>query len=118
MRCALRLASMSAEFEFSFSQPLRKPGITKNNVGTIYDMAMLGNISQSGIFIWLTTMGGVALARLSLGVLFASAPLKILSWDAFGMGMAPALIGLFPLFFVQLILIALSRTTSGSSTPR
>lgn len=93
--------------EVPFVQPLRERGVTKNNFYTLYDMAMLGITNHSKVPIRLATMGGFALALLSLTVSLTYLVLKLLFWDTFGMGMAPILIGLFFFSSVQLFFIGL-----------
>ena len=93
--------------EIPFVQPTRKRGLTKSNFYTLYDMAMLGITSHSKIPIRLATMGGFALALLSLAISFAYLVLKLVFWNTFGMGMAPVLIGLFFFSSVQLFFIGL-----------
>lgn len=93
--------------EIPFVQPQRKRGITKNNFYTLYDMAMLGITSHSKIPLRLATMGGFALALLSLLISLAYLALKLIFWNKFGFGMAPVLIGLFFFSSVQLFFIGL-----------
>ena len=93
--------------EVPFVQPQRRQGITKNNFYTLYDMAMLGITSHSKVPIRLATMGGFALALVSLTISFAYLVLKLLFWDTFGMGMAPVVIGVFFFGSIQLFFIGL-----------
>lgn len=94
--------------EVSFKQPQRKRGFTKNNLYTLYDMAMLGLISHSKIPLRLCTMTGfiAGLFFFLLSVVYLIA--KLTFWKSFGLGLAPLIIGLFfmgslNLFFMGLL---------------
>lgn len=78
-----------------FNQPERKRGVTKNNLYTLYDMAMLGITSHSKIPLRIMAIVGFIISLLSIiiAVIFFTA--KILFWNTFDMGIAPLLIGLF-----------------------
>ena len=51
--------------EIAYEQPARKRGFSKNNLYTLYDMAILGITSHSKVPIHLATIGGFFLAILS-----------------------------------------------------
>jgi glycosyltransferase involved in cell wall biosynthesis len=93
--------------EVPFVQPRRVRGITKNNFYTLYDMAMLGITNHSKVPLRLATMGGFALAFLSLLVSLAYLCLKLLFWYRFSLGMAPLVIGVFFFGSIQLFFIGL-----------
>lgn len=93
--------------EIPFVQPLRHRGITKNNFYTLYDMAMLGITNHSKVPLRLATMGGFALAFLSLLVSLAYLCLKLMFWYSFSLGMAPLVIGVFFFGSIQLFFIGL-----------
>ncbi len=82
--------------------PALRRGITKNNLYTLYDMAMLGITSHSKVPLRLATMAGFSLSLISLLIAVAYLVLKLAYWDSFGLGMAPVLIGMFFLAAVQL----------------
>jgi glycosyltransferase involved in cell wall biosynthesis len=90
-----------------FTQPRRPRGITKNNFYTLYDIAMLGIIKHSKVPLRLATMSGFALATLSLLVALGYLVYKLLFWQTFSAGMAPAVIGLFLFCSVQLFFIGI-----------
>jgi len=90
-----------------YNQPRRKRGITKNNFYTLYDIAMLGITSHSGVPLRIATMVGFALSGVSLGVSLLYLILKMLFWSEFSMGTAPILIGMFFFASVQLFFIGL-----------
>lgn len=90
-----------------YDQPLRQRGITKNNFLTLYDMAMLAFTSHSRFPLRLATMAGFVLAAAALGVALLFLVLKLVWWDSFPAGYAPAVIGVFFLGALQVFLIGL-----------
>ncbi len=90
-----------------FTQPRRLRGISKNNFYTLYDIAMLGIVSHSKVPIRIMAFAGLALGAISLLVAMIFLGLKLLYWDSFPMGIAPAVIGLFFLFGIQLMFIGI-----------
>lgn len=91
----------------SYTQPRRERGITKNNFFTLYDMGILGIISNSKVPLRLATFFGFILAFVSLmaGIGFFIG--KLLFWNTFQAGIAPMLIGNFFLFGVLLFFIGI-----------
>jgi glycosyltransferase involved in cell wall biosynthesis len=92
----------------SFKQPTRKRGITKNNFYTLYDMAMLGITSHSKVPLRLAALGGFFCSAFSLTVGLGYLLAKLIFWNKFEIGVAPAVIGLFLfssalLFFVGML---------------
>ena len=90
-----------------FKQPRRLRGISKNNIYTLYDIAMLGIVSHSKVPIRIMAFTGMALGGISIIVAMVFLGLKLLFWDSFPMGIAPAVIGLFFLFGIQLMFIGI-----------
>ncbi len=90
-----------------FDKPARKRGVTKNNIYTLYDLAMLGITSHSKIPLRLAAMLGFATSGLSLCVAFAYLVAKLLFWNEFQLGLAPLVIGLFFFSSVQLFFIGI-----------
>jgi dolichol-phosphate mannosyltransferase len=90
-----------------FTQPRRLRGISKNNFYTLYDIAMLGIVSHSKVPIRIMAFAGLALGAISLLVAMIFLVLKLLYWNSFPMGIAPAVIGLFFLFGIQLMFIGI-----------
>lgn len=88
-----------------FVKPARKRGISKNNLYTLYDLAMLGITSHSKVPLRLAAMLGFATAGLSLCVALAYFVAKLLFWNEFQLGLAPLVIGLFFFSSVQLFFI-------------
>lgn len=91
----------------NFVQPRRKRGFTKNNFYTLYDIAMLGFTSHTKVPLRLATMAGFCCAGISFLVGLGYLLYKLLYWDRFSVGLAPAVIGLFFLGGVQLIFLGI-----------
>lgn len=85
-----------------YSQPKRVRGFSKNNFYTLYDMAMLGITNHSKVPLRLATLSGFLLSIFSFLVGMGYLVYKLLFWERFTLGIAPALIGLF--FFCSVIL--------------
>lgn len=90
-----------------FEQPRRKRGFTKNNLFTLYDIAMLGICSYSRLPMRLATIFGFLMSGLSLLVAIIFLVLKFIFWNEYMSGLAPLIIGLFFLGAVQLFFIGL-----------
>ncbi len=97
-----------------FVQPRRMRGLSKNNFYTLYDIAMLGIVSHSLVPIRIAAFAGFILGGLSLLVAMVFLILKIIYWDAFPMGMAPVIIGLFFLSGMQMLFIGILGEYIGS----
>jgi glycosyltransferase involved in cell wall biosynthesis len=97
-----------------FDQPRRKRGVTKNNVYTLYDMAMLGVTSYTKIPLRLATLLGFAAAAVSLLAGTAYLVYKLVNWANFSLGLAPVIIGLFFLGSVQLFFLGIVGEYIGS----
>ncbi|MGC9402619.1 glycosyltransferase family 2 protein [Vibrio genomosp. F10 str. 9ZC157] len=104
----LRGLLMQVGFEVErvyYTQPVRKRGITKNNFFSLYDMAMLGICSHSKVPLRIATISGFILSFLTFCVAMLFLVLKLVFWDAFPMGTAPIIIGMFFLGSVQIFFI-------------
>ena len=93
--------------EVKFTQPTRKRGFTKNNLYTLYDIAMLGFTSHTKVPLRLAVMFGFACAVFSFLAGLVYLVLKLLYWKEFSMGLAPVVVGLFFLGSVQLCFIGI-----------
>lgn len=93
--------------QIPFVQPARKRGFSKNNLYTLYDIAMLGITSFSKIPLRLATMLGFAMSFLSLLVAAAYFIYKLIFWSSFPLGMAPVIVGIFLFSSVQLFFIGI-----------
>lgn len=91
--------------EVPFDQPARKRGFTKNNLFTLYDMAMLAFVNHSKIPLRLASFTGFAGALLSGLVGLGYLIFKLLNWSDFNLGIAPILIGTFLLGSLQLLFL-------------
>lgn len=85
-----------------YRQPKRVRGFSKNNFYTLYDMAMLGITNHSKVPLRLATLSGFLLSIFSFLVGMGYLVYKLLFWERFSLGIAPALIGIF--FFCSVIL--------------
>lgn len=85
-----------------YCQPKRVRGFSKNNFYTLYDIAMLGITNHSKVPLRLATLSGFLLSIFSFLVGMGYLVYKLLFWERFTLGIAPALIGLF--FFCSVIL--------------
>jgi polyisoprenyl-phosphate glycosyltransferase len=90
-----------------YEQPLRKRGITKNNLYTLIDMALLGITSHSKMPLRVVTLAGFVLSGLSLLVALTFLLLKLTFWQSLPAGYAPAVISIFFLGSIQIFLIGL-----------
>lgn len=88
-----------------FHQPTRKRGFTKNNLYTLYDIAMLGLTSHTKIPLRIATILGFMLALVFAFLGFAYLVLKLFFWKSFAFGLAPLIVGLFFIGSVQLFFI-------------
>ncbi len=90
-----------------YDQPVRLRGKTKNNLFTMFDLAMLGLINHSKVPLRLMTFAGFAGAAVSFLVGLAFLVYKLLFWSHFQVGVAPLVIGLFFGFSLQLLFMGL-----------
>jgi glycosyltransferase involved in cell wall biosynthesis len=90
-----------------FNQPVRKRGFTKNNLYTLYDLAMLGFVNHSKVPLRLATFSGFCVGGISFVVGLAYLLYKLIFWSRFQAGTAPVVIGLFFLGAVQLFFIGI-----------
>jgi len=90
-------------FKLVFDQPRRERGITKNNLYTLYDFAMLGITNLSKVPLRLVTFFGFVGSMLCGIVGLGYLVYKLLFWNSFSVGTAPLVIGLFFLGSVQLV---------------
>ena len=90
-----------------FLQPLRKKGITKNNLFSLYDIGILGLVSYSKVPLRFATFIGVFAGILSLLAAIGYFIYKLVFWNSFTVGMAPMVIGLFLISSVQLFFLGI-----------
>ncbi|OPF92535.1 glycosyltransferase family 2 protein [Rhodopseudomonas palustris] len=97
-----------------FEQPRRLRGISKNNLYTLYDIAMLGVVSHSKVPIRIAAFLGFLLGTLSVLAALAYLVLKLMYWDQFPVGVAPIVISVFFLFGVQFMFVGILGEYIGS----
>jgi hypothetical protein len=97
-----------------YDQPARKFGATKNNWYTLYDIGMLGIISNSKVPLRLAALAGFIGASLSFLVAMAYFILKLMFWSTFSFGLAPMLIGVFFISSLQLVFLGVLGEYVGS----
>jgi glycosyltransferase involved in cell wall biosynthesis len=97
-----------------FEQPRRLRGISKNNLYTLYDIAMLGIVSHSKVPIRIAAFFGFMLGFLSVFAALIYFVLKLVFWDEFPLGVAPIVIGIFFLFGIQFLFIGILGEYIGS----
>lgn len=90
-----------------FIQPERKFGISKNNIYTLYDIAILGIVSHSNLPLRLCSFAGYALSFLSFLMCTTYIILKSNNWYAFPRGVAPLIISIYFLFGMLFIFIGI-----------
>jgi glycosyltransferase involved in cell wall biosynthesis len=93
--------------QIPFVQDVRKKGTSKNNLYTLFDFAMLSIVNQSILPLRIASFIGFLLG---LGCLLISGIfifLKIFNWQAFDIGIAPIVIGMFFLFGLIFIFIGM-----------
>jgi len=91
----------------TFHQPLRLKGKTKNNLFTLYDIAILGVVKHSKVPLRVMTFVGFCVSILSFFISLIYFFYKIIFWSSFELGMAPLLIGFFFISSIQIILLGL-----------
>ena len=93
--------------QIPFVQNLREKGLSKNNFYTLYDIAMLGIVSQSVLPIRIASFFGFCVGVISCLIAIIFLILKLFLWDKFQIGMAPIIIGMFFMFGLIFIFIGL-----------
>lgn len=96
-----------SKYKYSYDQPVRRRGVTKNNFYSLYDMAMLGITTHSKLPLRICTIFGFVLAVLSLFIAIFYFFVKLFYWNSMTLGMAPIVIGIFFFISVQLFFIGL-----------
>jgi glycosyltransferase involved in cell wall biosynthesis len=94
-------------FEIPYHQPGRKRGITKNNLYTLYDLAMLGITNLSKVPLRLVTFAGFLSSLLCVLLALAYLVYKLIFWSRFSAGVAPLVIGVFFFMSLQMIFIGI-----------
>lgn len=90
-----------------FDQPARSRGESKNGIGSLYDLAMLGLTTNSRAPLRAMSLVGFVLAALSFLVGVVYLVRKLIAWESFDLGLAPIAVGLFFLGATQLICLGI-----------
>tara|TARA_X000000950_G_scaffold281728_1_gene379081 strand:- start:2324 stop:3259 length:936 start_codon:yes stop_codon:yes gene_type:complete len=90
-----------------FNQPKRKKGYSKNNLFSLFDLALLGIIKQSKLPLRFMTICGLTMSLISFLIAITFLTLKLVFWDEFDIGKAPLLIGLFAFSGFQILFLGL-----------
>ena len=93
--------------KIEFVQPARKRGITKNNLYSLYDIAMHGFTSYTKIPLRLATMVGFLTAAISFLAGLFYFVYKLIYWQSFAAGLAPLVVGLFFFGGIQLFFLGI-----------
>ncbi len=98
----------------SYNQKRRERGFTKNNLYSLYDLAMLGITNLSKVPLRLVIGCGFISAAISFTLGVAYLAYKLAFWSRFTVGVAPVVLGLFFLGSVQLIALGIIGEYVGS----
>ncbi len=91
--------------EIPYTQPKRRAGKSKNNLLSLYDIAMTAMTTYSKALMRLSILVGGICAALSVLVGLGYTIYKLLNWRTFSTGIAPLVIGMFLLGGIQLLFI-------------
>jgi len=94
-------------YKLPYSQPMRFKGITKNNFYSLYDMGILGIISNSKVPLRMAIFIGFMAGVLSFIIGFTYLLLKLIYWDEMTIGLAPIVIGFSFMFSILLFFIGI-----------
>lgn len=97
-----------------FNQPRRSRGLSKNNIYSLFDYAMLGIVSHSLVPMRIATIIGFLVAGFSAIIAIYYALMKLLYWDTFPIGVAPLVVGFFMMSGLLFIFIGLLGEYIGS----
>jgi glycosyltransferase involved in cell wall biosynthesis len=90
-----------------FNQPLRKSGVSKNNLYTLFDLGLVGVVKHSNVLLRFMILFGFICGFLSLIISIVFFFYKVFNWYSFQLGLAPILIGLFGIASIQIMIIGL-----------
>lgn len=97
-----------------YTQPVRKRGLTKNNLYSLYDLGMQGIVNHSRIPLRVATILGFVSSVITLLVALGYFVMKMLFWYNLPIGVAPVIIGLFCVASVQLFFLGVLGEYVGS----
>lgn len=90
--------------DIEYEQPQRRAGKTHNNWYSLYDAAMLSFTSYTKIGLRLATFAGFAGAGISFIIGLFYLVKKLMNWNAFEAGVAPAIIGVCFIGSLQMLI--------------
>ncbi len=93
--------------KLDYNQPVRLRGLTKNNFYTLYDIGILGIISNSKVPLRMAVFIGVFFGLISILIGFGYFVAKLLYWDTMSLGVAPLIILSSLMFSVMLFFIGI-----------
>lgn len=108
----INLRGLVAEYGYKvkyveFEQPQRRSGKSKSNFLYLYDLAMYNFVTYTTIGLRLATFIGAIMAFCSVLVAIIYFIYKLTHWNAFSVGMAPLVIGVFFIGAIQLIFLGI-----------
>ena len=102
------IAELGDEIEtIKFNQPLRKYGVTKNNIATLYDIGILGIVKHSRTPLRFMVVLGFISSVISLLIGIFYLVYKLFFWKSFALGLAPIIIGIFIVSSIHITLLGL-----------
>ena len=102
------IAELGEEIEtIKFNQPLRKHGVTKNNIATLYDIGILGIVKHSRTPLRFMVVLGFISSVISLLIGIFYIVYKLFFWESFALGLAPIIIGIFIVSSIHITLLGL-----------
>ena len=90
-----------------YHQPVRKFGVSKMNMLSLYDIAITGIVKHSKLPLRIMTILGFVASFFSLIISLGYLIYKILFWNTFVAGVAPLVVGLFALGFLNIFILGL-----------
>ena len=94
-------------YEIKYNQPIRKKGVTKYNFYNLYDIGILGIISNSKVPLRLAVFTGAFFSAFSALVGLGYFLRKIIYWDSMELGIAPLIIMTSLMFSVMLLFLGI-----------
>ena len=102
------IAELGEEIEtIKFNQPLRKHGVTKNNIATLYDIGILGIVKHSRTPLRFMVVLGFISSVISFLIGIFYLIFKLFFWKSFVLGLAPIIIGIFIVSSIHITLLGL-----------
>jgi hypothetical protein len=101
-----------------YHQPLRRAGRSKNTFWSLLDTALSGITAYGRGHLRIMTLAGMGLSAVSFLTACAYLLLKLIFWDRFQLGWAPALIGIFFFASIQLFMLGILGEYLGAIVER